>query len=281
LRTVGEALVRAHQAAAAHSETPALDAQVLVAEILGRSRAWVLAHGEEEIATVEASAIQGALLRCREGEPLPYIIGWWEFFGRRFRVSSATLIPRPETESLVELALETLRGVIREKRAADIGTGSGCIAVTLAAEIEAVRVVATDTSGAALRIAKMNAVDHEVEARVFFVRCDLLKGLEGGYDVVCGNLPYIPTGELVRLPVSRWEPRLALDGGIDGLQFLRRLLTDLPRKLNAGGIALLEIGESQSDLAAALARQSLPGWGIQVQKDLAGRPRVLRIGQGR
>lgn len=279
--TVKEALLQAHQATATYSETPALDAQVLLAEILRMPRAWVLSHGEEQIGWPEASAIKSAIRRCRDGEPLPYILGWWEFFGRRFHVSPATLIPRPETELLVELALENLRAVRREKRTADIGTGTGCIAVTIAAEIEDVHVVATDASEAALRVARSNAIDHDVEERLSFVCCDLLGCLKSRYDVVCANLPYIPTGELECLAVSRWEPRLALDGGTDGLQLLGRMLSDLPRTLSAGGLALFEIGESQWDLAASVARQTLPGWGIQVLTDLAGRHRVLRIEPGR
>jgi release factor glutamine methyltransferase len=254
---------------------------LLLAEILGKSRGWVLSHGEHELAAAEASTVQTAIRRRQAGEPLPYILGWWEFFGRRFRVSPATLIPRPETELLVEMALESLHGKSGGRWAADIGTGTGCIAITLAAEVKDLNVVATDISREALRTARLNAGHHQVQGRLSFVQGDLARCLRGSFDIVCGNLPYVPTGELAGLAVSRWEPRLALDGGADGLKVLRRTFRDLPRQLKPGGVALFEIGEGQRQMAEAAAQQWLPGWDFLIRKDLAGRDRVLRLEAGR
>lgn len=272
------------------SETPALDAQVLAAELLGVDRAWVLAHPETALTPEQERAFLEAGARLERGEPLPYVLGHWEFYGMQFAVSPAVLIPRPETELLVEVALAWLQ----ERRppaegwlAADVGCGSGCIAVALAKHASDLRVIASDLSLAALDVAAQNVARHELAGRIACVQADLLPALGAPVDLVCANLPYIPTETLGGLGLSRWEPPLALDGGADGLDIIRRLLEQLasfPSPLANGGLALLEIEASQAGRTLELAervlefaRQSFPRPQITLLKDLAGHSRCLRI----
>jgi release factor glutamine methyltransferase len=273
--TLQEAWLAAGRRLAAHSETPGLDAQVLLARLLQVSRAWLLARPEQPLPPETGAALEAALLRLEAGEPLPYLLGRWEFYGLEFAVGPAALIPRPETELLVEHALGWLRAHPAARLAADVGTGTGCIAVSLAAQVADLRFAALDLSAAALALAADNARRHGVERRVWLVQADLLPRLARRFDLVCANLPYIPTGELAGLRVADFEPTLALDGGPDGLAVIRRLVGRLPAALAAGGRALLEIGAGQGAAALALARLSLPGARAAVLPDLAGRDRLL------
>ena len=276
-RTVGEALDIARLALGSLSETPALDGQLLLAEALGSDRAGVLTHPEQILTPPQAEWFLEALRRCAAGEALPYVLGWWEFFGRRFRLTPEVLIPRPETELMVEVGLSYLAAHPSRHRVADVGTGSGCIAVSIAAERTSVRVVASDLSRGALQLARSNAAKHGVADRVAFVECDLMPPTAGRFDLVCANLPYIPSAVVDGLAVGGREPRLALDGGLDGLGPIRRLFSALPVALAAGGLALVEIEASQGEAALAEARGALPDSRITLQKDLAGRDRLIVI----
>ncbi len=261
-----------------HSETPALDAQTLAMHILGRSRAWLLAHPEYIPTTDEATRLEDATARLQAGTPLPYVLGRWEFYGLPFRLTPAVLIPRPETELLVEQALAWLRRHPKRRLAVDVGTGSGCIAVTLAKHVADLRVLATDLSGAALAVARANARTHGVDQRIHFLRANLLQPLEAArIDLICANPPYIPTTTLQQLPVYQREPTLALDGGRDGLQTIRPLLTQARRHLAPAGLLLVEIEASLGKKARDLARQVFPQANIELLRDLAGRDRLLRI----
>lgn len=257
------------------SPSPGREAQLLVANALGVERVRVLAHPEEPVGAAVAHALRLQVDRVVAGEALPYVLGWWEFYGRRFRIGRQVLIPRPETELLVDQALSFLRGR-SGALGIDVGTGSGCIAVTLAAELSALRMIATDLSVAALRVARENARLHGVDCRVSFVAGDLALPLFTRFDLVCANLPYVPSKRLQELEVARREPRLALDGGEDGLVHVRRLLTALPELLAPGGVALVEIDETQGEASAALARELGVGL-VDVHQDLSGRDRLLRI----
>jgi release factor glutamine methyltransferase len=223
---VAQALEHGRQALLNRSTTPNLDAQLLLMKAADQTRAWVLAHPEAELDASQARQFQHDLAELAAGTALPYILGWWEFYGRRFRLSRKVLIPRPETELLVEQALNWLQRV-DGGRALDLGTGSGCLAVTLAAERPGVRVLAADIEREALQQARLNASWYGVEERISFVQADLLSPLRGPFDVICANLPYIPTAALADLEVARREPARALDGGRDGLSCRRawRLLT--------------------------------------------------------
>lgn len=194
-------------------------------------------------------------------------------------MNRTVLIPRPETELLVDHALAELRrrGEAVAARVADVGTGSGCVAVTLAAEARACTVTATDVSRGALRVARANGEAHQVGARLRLVQTSFLDGLIGGWDVVCANLPYVPSHRLAGLPVARYEPPQALDGGPRGTELLVRLIRSLSRHLAPEGVALLEMDEGQEEELAGVGREALGGGRIDIVPDLAGKPRLLLI----
>jgi release factor glutamine methyltransferase len=280
--TVRDGLTQAAQALAATSETASLDAQTLLGCVTSRPRAWLLAHPEARLDEALQVKLAAALDQLHSGTPLPYVLGEWEFFGLPFCVTPDTLIPRPETELLVETALGWLRGHPERRRAADVGTGSGCIAVSLAVHIPELTVTATDLSAAALAVARENTVRHGVAERIAFAQGDLLAPADGPFDLICANLPYIPTEALHRLPVFGREPTLALDGGPDGLAVIRRLIGQSREKLRegAGGKLLLEIEEGQGQSAAGLAEEAFAGAKVAILKDLAGKDRVLDLTPG-
>lgn len=262
-------------------ETPLLDAQVLLAHVFGKSRSWVLAHPEEQLTPKQETALETAIAQLRAGTPLPYILGQWEFFGLDFDVTPDVLIPRPETELLIETALAWLRTHPEHVyRFLDVGTGSGCIAVTLAIHVPRARIVATDISPEAIAVAFGNAVKHGVEERIDFVECDLLPmddGLLSTVNILTANLPYIPSQTLLGLDVYTHEPTLALDGGPDGLTLIQRLLTLIAGRMDKGSLVLLEIENRQGAAVKALARAAFPDADIHIKKDLAGQDRLVVI----
>jgi len=274
-RSVAELLDRTRKRLDPVSDTPGLEAELLVVSVLGTTREHVLAHPEEEVGASAVQSLERLVERRLAGEALPYILGWWEFYGRRFRLAPSVLIPRPETELLVEQAISFLKGRATAS-GVDVGTGCGCIAVTLAAEFPGLKMIAADISLPALQVAATNARLHGVQQRVRLVACDLTTPFGNGFDLVCANLPYIPRSRLAQLEVARREPLLALDGGEDGLLLIRGLLTGLPRLLAPGGMALLEIDETQGEAAAVLAQRLAIGE-VEVRRDLAGRDRLLII----
>lgn len=237
----------------------------------------MLTHPEAELNEQELAALQSRLARLENGEPLPYILGHWEFFGLEFKVTPETLIPRPETELLVETAIDWLRRHPERRRAADIGTGTGCIAITLAVQVPGLLLTATDISQPALRVAQENAEMHGVARRIRFVQCDLFPPGAERYDLVCANLPYIPSQVLRDLEVSRNEPSLALDGGSGGIELIRCFLQDAPPFAIPGGLLLLEIEASQGEIARQVAQGAFPEAEVRVHPDLAGRDRLLSI----
>lgn len=265
------------------SETAVLDAQVLLAHLLNRTRTWIAAHPEVELFPSQEETLSSYLRRLEQGEPLPYLLGYWEFYGRRFEVTPQVLIPRPETELMVERALNWLRHHPKRRWAADVGTGSGCIAISLAAEIKDLRVLATDISLPALRVAQRNARKHGVDERVHWVQCDLLPPFPPDaspahrIDLICANLPYVPSTLLPQLPVARYEPLLALNGGQDGLELIRRFLHLVPDWVAPGGLILLEIEASQGAQALSLAYDIFSAAHIHLYPDLAGHDRLLEI----
>ena len=259
---------------------PAREARWLLARALDRNEAWVLAHGEESVPRHVESVYRAWLRRRAEGEPAHYIAGVCPFWGRLFAVTPAVLIPRPETELIVECALRVERRA--RPRVLDVGTGSGCLAVTLALELPGARVAATDLSPEAVAVARRNALS--LGAEVGFSAGDLASHVRGPFDLVVANLPYVPQGEISGLSVEirAFEPRLALDGGEDGADLLRTLLADLPRLLAPGGHALLEMGDRQrSGLQERIAANGLAE--VHRGLDHAGIERVLvlsRTGPG-
>lgn len=264
-------------------ETADLDAQVLLGRALHRPRAWLLAHPEETLTPEQAERFRSLVERCAAGEPLPYVLGEWEFFGLDFVVTPDVLIPRPETELLVEKALAWLRTHPPARggaRVADVGTGSGCIAVSLAFFSPSAGVIAVDVSEAALRIARLNAQRHDVAHRVEFRQGHLLEPVNGEIDVLCANLPYVPTEVLPGLAVSKTEPVSALDGGPDGLRWIRELLAQAPARMARPGFVAIEIEASQGPAALALARAAFPGAAAELHQDHAGLDRLVTVVSG-
>ncbi len=242
---------------------------------MNKPKAWVLAHPEFEITIDEHHALQAALDQLLQGVPLPHVLGEWEFFSRSFIVSPDVLIPRPETELLIERAL-TLAAEIDHPRIVDVGTGSGAIAITLAAELPQAIVIATDISQLALHIARQNAQRHLPKA-LPFVQADLLQPLSAPFDLICANLPYIPTRTMQDLPVAQWEPVLALDGGSSGLDLIEPLLNQSLSRLAQSGCILLEIESSLGAETLSLAKSVLPNAEIHLHQDLAGKDRLVEI----
>ncbi|HXF85519.1 MAG TPA: peptide chain release factor N(5)-glutamine methyltransferase [Anaerolineales bacterium] len=269
------------------SDTPALDASVLLAHLLNRPRTWVVAHPDLTLTDTQRIQLENALKRLEEGEALPYLLGHWEFFGLDFEINKHVLIPRPETELLVEKAIAKLNEIKGVKTAADVGTGSGVIAISLAVHVPDVRILATDISPKALDVAKHNARKFGVEDRIEFMECDLLpepaaisspaNWVQSPLNLICANLPYIPTQTLHDLSVSKREPLLALDGGEDGFKEIRGLMALAPSRLAPHGVLLLEIESTLGAQACQLAREYFPNAQIQLHKDLSRRDRLLEI----
>jgi release factor glutamine methyltransferase len=276
-------------------ETPRLDAELLLAHAIGVDRTAVVAHPDAPVGPAAEAAYLGWIDRRARGEPVAYLRGLKEFHGIALTVDPRALIPRPETERLVDLALaEIMRRLTSAPRAAigptvrvlDVGTGSGAIPVALAVALrgrrvpaEDVAMLAVDVSPEALDLARENAVAHGVGDRLRFAAADLLPpGTEGPWDVIAANLPYVRSDAMPRLPApTTFEPPLALDGGPDGLAVIDRLLERLPVALAEGGIAFLEIGADQGSSVVAHTAERLPGWSCRVEPDLAGLPRVACI----
>jgi release factor glutamine methyltransferase len=269
------------------TDTPELDAQVLLAHLMGKARTWLAAHPKTQLSDPQRDAVEEAVSKLTDGTPLPYLLGHWEFFGLDFNITPDVLIPRPETELLVEQAILWLQSrpvtQYSSLRAADVGTGSGCIAVSLAKHVPDVRVLATDLSLPALEVAHQNALRHGVASRVDFVQCDLLPPhpfplpTESHFDIICANLPYIPSATLERLPIFGREPTLALNGGGDGLDLIRYLLKIAPEWLAPNGLILLEIEAGQGVAAVSLAYDAFDHATINLRRDLAGKERLVAI----
>lgn len=256
------------------TDTPRLEAEILLAHIAGLSRTALLAHSDRLLPATQQADYLTAIGRRASGYPLPYLTGKVEFYGLEFAVTPDVLIPRPETEVLIDLALAR-----QPQAVVDIGTGSGCIAISLAVHLPEARVYATDLSGPALRVAAANARRHGVQGRIRLIQCDLVDPLLGPFDLVVSNPPYVAQTEWAALPqsVREHEPRLALDGGPDGLKVIRRLLKMAPRVLRPNGTILMEIGAGQGEVVFALARSLLTEAHIVVHKDLTGQDRVVEI----
>lgn len=255
------------------TDTPRLEAELLLASVTGLSRSLLLAHSDQVLSLSQRTAYLSLLHSRASGYPLPYLTRHIEFYGLEFAVTPDVLIPRPETEVLVDLARQ-----FQPRRILDVGTGSGCIAVALAVHLPEAQVFASDISAAALHVAAANVRLHGVQERVHLVCADLLAPFAGPVDLIVSNPPYIAGQEWLSLPASVWhEPRLALDGGADGLEVIRRLLVAAPRILRPGGTLLVEIGASQGQAAAALAGALVAGGRIAIHHDLAGQDRVLEL----
>lgn len=288
-------ILRAHLQAAARALIDAgcddtldearLEVEVLYAEASGLTRAAVLARGSDEPDPAALETFEATLARRLAHEPLAYILGRREFYGMTFAVRRGVLIPRPDTETLVEAALAAVRAHPASRRlvrVADVGTGSGAIALTLARHAPTAKVWATDQSTEALAIAGANRRTFHLESQVVLLAGDLLEPLLDPLHVVVANLPYIPTAEVDTLApeVRDWEPRGALDGGEDGLAPFRALAAQLPEHLAEGPNALLlEVGAGQASEVASIVTAALGG-SISLHRDLSGIQRVVEVRVG-
>ena len=293
LVTIAQALAWATHDLRATSETPRLDAELLLAHVLGWARAQLLAEGRLSLTETQAAAFRGLVMRRTALEPVAYLIGHKEFYGIDLMVDRRALMPRPETELLVELALGFARRRAQDERSmkldrsplvvrpapfvvADIGTGSGAIAIALALHLPEARIDAIDISPDALALAQQNVERHGLDGRVRLQQGDLLAPLAAPVDLIVANLPYTILSEIDE-GVRRYEPHQALDGGADGLALYRRLMAQAPAKLRPGGAVLLEIGATQAAAVTDLARRAFPDATVSVHRDLAGHDRVVVI----
>jgi release factor glutamine methyltransferase len=275
-----------------------LAAELLLMHVLGRDRAWIYAHPEEPLDSAAAENYFGLLERRAAGEPTQYLTGKQEFWGLEFEVTPAVLIPRPETEHVVEVALERLgeeRGIkinmrtgapMPALRVADVGTGSGCIAIALAHELPHAAIVATDISSDALAVARRNAERHHVAGRIRFVQTDLLQdrlresraaGDSELFDLIVSNPPYVARNEAAELPreVRDHEPEAALFGGPTGTELYARLIEEAAELLAERGILVLELGYNCADAVRAILSRQRAWVNVSITNDLAGIPRVI------
>jgi release factor glutamine methyltransferase len=295
--TVTQALAWATYDLRATSETPRLDAELLLAHVLGWDRARLLAEARLALTEAQSAAFHSLIARRAALEPVAYLIGHKEFFGIDFIVDQRVLMPRPETELLVELALGSARRKTKDERRsrdsadlhpssfvlrpssfaiADIGTGSGAIAIALALHLPMAQVIAIDISPDALALARQNVERHGLGGRVRLLQGDLLDPLNEPVDMIVSNPPYTILAEIDE-GVRLHEPHLALDGGADGLDMYRRLLYQAPAKLRPSGAVLLEIGATQAAAVMDLGRRVFPDAITSVHRDLAGHDRVVVI----
>ncbi|UCC67203.1 MAG: peptide chain release factor N(5)-glutamine methyltransferase [Armatimonadota bacterium] len=256
-------------------ERPRAEAEALVRAVSGVSRESVLLHPDRRLSADQLSQLEALTARRAAREPLPYLLGEVEFYSLPFRVSPSAIVPRPETEILVEAAIERARAA-GARRAIEVGTGCGAIAVALAQHLPQVRVTATDVSFPALLLARENCRRHKVGRRVSLICADLLAGVRGPADCILANLPYVRTDEFEQLEpeVRDFEPRAALDGGADGLGHIRRLCVQVFDHLADGGFAALEVGAGQASEAAKLLGAGRLSR-IEVIADHAGIDRVV------
>ena len=233
-------------------ENPRLNAEHLLAHALGLKRMELYLQFDRQLTEAERAPLRDTVKRRGAREPLQHILGTAEFHGRTFACDKRALIPRPETEQLVEIALEMVKGKTSPK-ILDVGTGSGVIAITLALELPEAEVQAADLSTDALALAAANAERHGLTGRITFHQADLLPPGDSKFDLIVANLPYIPAAEIAALsPEVRHDPLAALDGGPDGLDLIRRLIEAAPERLTPGGALLLEIGAGQADAVNTL-----------------------------
>ena len=280
-------LAATRRLADAGSDTPQLDAALLLGCVLGVNKSWLYAHPTRPLSESEIERYEELVRRRMSHEPVAYLVGFKSFYGLDITVDHRVLIPRPETELLVDHVLDFVGNLTRQGQrpsVADVGTGSGAIAVALAVNVPELLVYAIDVSDAALAVAAQNVWRYGVGEQVQLLPGHLLEPLPAPVDVIVANLPYIATGDLPRLPpqVRGYEPALALDGGADGLGVITELLVSLAappgcHKLRPGGRVYLEIGAGQGDAARALVQDLLPDAEVRVVQDYAELDRMLIV----
>ncbi len=274
--TVDDALRQAMKRLSPYSSSPRLDAEVLLAHTLQMGRASLLAHSVDSMSREQTTAYNALIERRAYGEPVAYLTGHKEFFGLGLLITPDVLVPRPETESVVEACLQAL-SENEPANLADIGTGSGAILVAVAENRPQIRAYGTDISPAALDVARRNCELYGLRERVTLSVGDLLEPLPERVNVIAANLPYVPPGEATP-EVAAWEPNVAVfGGGEDGTALIRRFLAEAPNYLLPGGTVVLETAYSQGVAVSSLAKTAFPTAEVQVLKDLAGYDRIVVV----
>jgi release factor glutamine methyltransferase len=262
-------------------DRPRLNIEHLLADSLGKKRIELYLEFDRQLKEAELAPLRERVRRRAEGEPLQHLLGSWDFYGRPFKTDRRALIPRPETELLVEVVLDQLKGAPKEgTRLIDVGTGCGILAITFALEIPQLKITAVDVSTDALALARENAASFGLESNIDFVQSNLVHNTEGLFHWVVANLPYIPTAELDALQREvKHDPRVALDGGRDGLVVIRNLVCSLQTKLAPGALIALEVGRNQAEPVRELfAGQNYRD--ISVRNDYQGVQRVVSARYG-
>jgi release factor glutamine methyltransferase len=259
------------------SDSPMLEARLLMMFVLNKPHEWLITHFEDEIEPDQLIRLDMLRERLVKGEPIPYLVGRQAFFGLDFIVTPDVLIPRPETEIVVEEAIAWLEANPGRRKVADVGTGSGIIAISLADHFIYLRVIAIENSPQALLVAHKNAITHKVDTQISFLENDLLSNVSMQFDLIVANLPYIPSERLKTLNVRKFEPLTALDGGQDGFQYIGKLLEQVSRNLFPGGMILLEIDVTQTNVCVEKATVLFPSAKISIINDLSGKHRVIKI----
>lgn len=286
MNTVAQSLAAGLVLVARGSDSPQADVRRLLSFVMQREPAWLLSHGEYRLTSAQSRAFAECCRKRAAGMPVAYLTGFAGFFGREFAVDERVLVPRPQTEHLVEDAIAHLRGRLDPRAPMkqlltvfEAGVGSGAIACSIAAEVPGAIVEGSDVSEAALAVAQLNARRLNVQNRCTFYRADIVRERDAkSYDVVVANLPYVPTADIPAKPDPvGYEPRVALDGGPDGLNAYRKLLAAAPRMLRPGSLLLLEAAPPTIPGLERLARAALPSGELEVRRDYGGHDRYLAI----
>ena len=256
-------------------ENSTLKAKILLANILNVKKEYLLIHSKEEVKQEDKIKYENCIKELIKGKPLQYITNKQEFMGLNFYVDENVLIPQPDTEILVEKAIE-IAETTQKNKILDMCTGSGCIAISLAKKINNVQITAVDISNSALNVANKNAINNNVEKKIKFINSDIFNNIEEKFDIIVSNPPYIETETINKLEIEvQNEPHLALDGGIDGLKFYKTIANNAFKYLNENGYLLLEIGYNQQNSVTQLLQDTGKYKNIETIKDLGGNYRVV------
>ena len=256
-------------------ENSTLKAKILLANILNVKKEYLLIHSEEEIKQEDKIKYENCIKELIKGKPLQYITNKQEFMGLDFYVDENVLIPQPDTEILVEKAIE-IAETTQKNKILDMCTGSGCIAISLAKKINTTQIIAVDISNNALNVANKNAINNNVENKIKFINSDIFNNIEEKFDIIVSNPPYIETETINKLEIEvQNEPHLALDGGIDGLKFYKTIANNAFKYLNENGYLLLEIGYNQQNSVTQLLQDIGKYKNIETVKDLGGNYRIV------
>jgi len=274
---LGEWLQKAREQLRQFPEISVSSVYAIIGFVLNKPAHFGLSHPEIYLSPSSEKELYVLFYRLLAGEPLPYLIGKQEFFGIDFNINPDVLIPRPETELLVEVALDWLQKKKGRTLIADVGIGSGCISVAIGKNLTYASIIGTDFSFKALKVARGNIKKYQLEKQIRLLQINLLAGLTARFDCICANLPYIPTKTLSSLPVKNYEPMAALDGGVDGLRFIEPLLYQSKKVVKPGGLILFEIESTLSSSVFDLSTFVFRDASVKIQNDLAGLPRLAQI----